>query len=61
MLTIAGVVPHCTPTTFSSSPATFTCPDFLPYTDNTLTVADPQGHSAMMTFTMSPCQAGMVP
>ncbi len=43
------------------SPATFTCPDFLPYTDNTLTVSDPEGHTAMMTFTMSPCQAGMVP
>ena len=61
-LTISGMTPHCAPLTFSTSPATITCPNALPYTGNQVTVSDPQGHvSDPVMFTMSPCQAGSAP
>ena len=58
-LTVSGSVASCFPA-IVQNPAEVTCPNVQPY-PGTVTVSDPQHHTATQFFTVLPCTAGTAP
>lgn len=60
MLSYTGTLSSCTPSPWTTPSATVRCPNLSPYAGS-ITVKDPQGNTATRTFSVSPCEDGMVP
>jgi hypothetical protein len=58
-LTFAGSAAGCMGT-ISGAMSTLSCPEAAPY-PTTVTVTDPEGHSAMLAFTIPVCANGTAP
>lgn len=58
-VTLSGAILNCLPDVFTSRVQTVRCPNLAPY-PGAVTVRDPQGHTAAVTFTLDICTDGMV-